>query len=144
MNKSSSGFTLVELLIVIVVIAILAAISIVSYNGIQERSRKSHLATDISNIKKAMEMYKADHGQYPQCPSGPECLYSSSIRTQLEPEYTSGLSTHSFNYVVQSSGTANERWGMRYMADSGPYKLPQTCKFGVNMASGWYSSAPEC
>ena len=44
------GFTLVELLIVIVVIAILAAISIVAYNGIQQRSRDS-AATKVADRK---------------------------------------------------------------------------------------------
>ena len=39
MKKTKSGFTIVELLIVIVVIGILAAITIVAYNGIQSRAR---------------------------------------------------------------------------------------------------------
>lgn len=38
-NKQNSGFTIVELLIVIVVIGILAAITIVAYNGVQQRAR---------------------------------------------------------------------------------------------------------
>lgn len=41
MKRNMSGFTIVELLIVIVVVAILAAISIVAYNGIQVRSKYS-------------------------------------------------------------------------------------------------------
>lgn len=40
-KKDKSGFTIVELLIVVVVIAILAAITIVAYNGIQNRAKKS-------------------------------------------------------------------------------------------------------
>ncbi|MCA9336234.1 prepilin-type N-terminal cleavage/methylation domain-containing protein, partial [Candidatus Saccharibacteria bacterium] len=42
-----SGFTIVELLIVIVVLAILAAITIVAYNGIQQRSRDSIRKSDL-------------------------------------------------------------------------------------------------
>lgn len=54
------GFTLVELLIVIVVIAILAAISIVAYNGITQRARDTQRATDAGNIAKAIVNYNAD------------------------------------------------------------------------------------
>ena len=51
------GFTIVELLIVIVVIAILAAISIVAYNGIQERAKASAVADGIKKIDKAFQLY---------------------------------------------------------------------------------------
>ncbi len=60
--KSRSGFTIVELLIVIVVIAILAAISVVAYGGIQQRARDSQRAQDMATIKKTLLMYNATHG----------------------------------------------------------------------------------
>ncbi len=47
-GKRSDAFTLVELLIVIVVIAILAALSIVAYNGVQEWARSSALLSDTT------------------------------------------------------------------------------------------------
>ena len=65
MYKTKSGFTIVELLIVIVVIAILAAISIVAYNGIQVRARDTDRASDISQIKKKIETYYAINSSYP-------------------------------------------------------------------------------
>lgn len=63
--QKQKGFTLVELLIVIVVIAILAAISVVAYNGIQNRAEVSKTANAISAYKKGLMMYKADKGVYP-------------------------------------------------------------------------------
>ena len=65
MNKKAYGFTIVELLIVIVVIGILAAVSIVAYSGIQGRARDSQRLQDIATIRKALEMYKTEQGRYP-------------------------------------------------------------------------------
>ena len=69
MRKATSGFTIVELLIVIVVIAILAAISVVAYNGIQTRARDNVRKADLSSIAKALELYRADFGEYPPSPA---------------------------------------------------------------------------
>lgn len=60
-----TGFTIVELLIVIVVIAILAAITIVAYNGIQNRTNDSAVQFDLNSIAKKLELYKVDNGTYP-------------------------------------------------------------------------------
>ena len=65
MYKTKSGFTIVELLIVIVVIAILAAISIVAYNGIQARGQDAKRAQDMANIEKALRSYEVIHGGVP-------------------------------------------------------------------------------
>ena len=65
MRKSSGGFTIVELLIVIVVIAILAAITIVAYNGIQDRSNNAKVISGASQYNKALESYKAVYDRYP-------------------------------------------------------------------------------
>jgi len=55
------GFTIVELLIVVVVIAILATIMIVSYNGITSQARESARKSDIAAWKKQSEIYKIEH-----------------------------------------------------------------------------------
>lgn len=62
LNHRKPGFTIVELLIVIVVIAILATISIVAYNGIQARSRDSIRKQDLANLAKATQLYAVDNG----------------------------------------------------------------------------------
>ena len=68
--QKQTGFTIVELLIVIVVIAILAAITIVAYNGIQQRARDTQRKSDIANIAKALKLYAVDKGDYIASGSG--------------------------------------------------------------------------
>ena len=61
-QKTNKGFTIVELLIVVVVIAILAAITIVSYNGIKDRAQASKLQSDLSQTAKKIETVKTTSG----------------------------------------------------------------------------------
>ena len=63
--KSSKGFTIVELLIVIVIIGILAGISIVTYTGMQERSRNMAIERAVSDYVKALGVYRTEYGTYP-------------------------------------------------------------------------------
>ena len=63
--SSHTGFTIVELLIVIVVIGILAAITIVAYNGVQNRARVAGIQTNLANIGKMAVLYQTDNDSYP-------------------------------------------------------------------------------
>ena len=65
MKKTTSGFTIVELLIVIVVVAILAAISILAYNGIHDRAQRASIQNDLSAAAKKMQLAKAETDTYP-------------------------------------------------------------------------------
>lgn len=65
MRKNKSGFTIVELLVVITIIAILASIVVVTYRGTQGRARDDRRKTDIHNITKALELYYSDNNAYP-------------------------------------------------------------------------------
>lgn len=62
-KSKHTGFTIVELLIVIVVIAILAAITVVAYTGVQERARDSKIKSDISTIVRAIQAARTTEGK---------------------------------------------------------------------------------
>lgn len=59
------GFTIVELLIVIVVIGILAGLVVVTYNGIQQKARDTERKTDVNALHGQLEAYQAQNGKYP-------------------------------------------------------------------------------
>lgn len=65
LKRTGRGFTIVELLIVIVVIGILAALVIVTYSGIQKRARDTERKTDVKGIQGQLEAYWADSAKYP-------------------------------------------------------------------------------
>ncbi|MFZ2835793.1 MAG: prepilin-type N-terminal cleavage/methylation domain-containing protein [Candidatus Saccharimonadales bacterium] len=60
-RSKQRGFTIVELLIVIVIIGILATITIVAYNGIQERSRISSVNSALGQARKKLATYQVDN-----------------------------------------------------------------------------------
>ena len=64
-ERNRQGFTIVELLIVIVVIGILAAIVIVAFNGISDSAKRSSTMSEMKQWVKLFSLYKAKYGEYP-------------------------------------------------------------------------------
>ena len=65
LKRKQHGFTIVELLIVIVVIGILAALVITTFTGIQQKARNTERTTDIKALHGQVEAYYAQNGKYP-------------------------------------------------------------------------------
>jgi prepilin-type N-terminal cleavage/methylation domain-containing protein len=64
-NLGNKGFTIVELLIVIVVIGILALLVITTYSGIQAKARNAKRQTDIQSVQTQLEAFFSQNGYYP-------------------------------------------------------------------------------
>ena len=136
------GFTIVELLIVVVVIAILAAITIVSYNGIQTQAVNSKTSGALSQWVKMLTMYKTDNGRWPNAwtclgegyPSAPafasantgECratgtdgvIRSPAFEAAMRP-YASGAMLPTPSFVMASNGVDQWRQGLHYAYGGG-------------------------
>lgn len=96
-QKNTSGFTIVELLIVVVVIAILAAITIVAYNGIQNRAKTSAAQSAVSQAVKKINLYAVDNGdQYPTS------LAAAGISNTDNLQYTGGGATFCVTGTAQN------------------------------------------
>lgn len=106
MNKRVGGFTIVELLIVIVVIGILAAITIVAFNGMQGRARDNDRYTGVKAIIKALELYKVDNGRYPS---------TDATSIANTPGCSSMATGYSYSYATDDSWMRQLVQG-RYMA----------------------------
>lgn len=155
MKKTSSGFTIVEILIVIVVIAILAAISVVAYTGIQNRARDTIRSNDSTAIRKALDLYKADKGTYPL--GG---YYRSidanwqTLSNALEPYMGGELpkdpinnGTHYYRYLAGvgtsygcSDGSKGDFYVMQFMAYENVSNIPSSSETFSCPSAVWQSS----
>lgn len=110
-NTGKSGFTIVELLIVITIIGILAAITIVAFNGMRERANATSLTSDLSNNSKRLELYRVTNGSYPStndCSNGPDpeppaiCIQTSNGNSVTGYSADNTLNPPTFNLTMQN------------------------------------------
>ncbi len=108
MKRNINGFTIVELLVVIVVIGILAAVTIVSYSGIVQRATVAMLQSDLANAAKQLELLKVMDDQYPQ--NLTSAGLKSSQNTTLSYSYKgaglyclSATSTNNTSYFITAT-----------------------------------------
>lgn len=132
-TKKQDGFTIVELLIVIVVIGILAAITIVAFNGVQDRARQQSVMSDLQSIKKSMLLYRADRGVLPP---GAD-FYSGSSGPPPATWSTSVLNSMRTNNYITTSGLERDPWGSYYWYDN------NDCSFGQGGSSPLKSIGPD-
>jgi len=123
LQEDRGGFTIVELLIVIVVIGILAALVIVTYNGIQQKARDTERKTDIKAVQGHLEAYWADNAKYPTLTNVNDTTFRTNNFKGLDAasfadpknaasQQLCGAATSScYGYVVTPSGCDNGAGG---------------------------------
>jgi len=95
--NTKSGFTIVELLIVIVVIGILAAITIVAFNGVSNKAKVSAMQADLNNSAKTLETFRLTTStteQYPADLAAANLKFSNGITYQYSVDNTASPVTY--------------------------------------------------
>jgi prepilin-type N-terminal cleavage/methylation domain-containing protein len=118
-KNNTKGFTIVELLIVIVIIAILAAIVIVAYNGVQTRAKASAVTSGLKSAEKAFRLYAIDKG-YDNWPADSTMVAGVSTNPTLQQFIDN---TTFKNYMQKTPTIANTPslyWFYDYDTDTRP------------------------
>lgn len=109
--RRNKGFTIVELLVVIVTISILSTIGVVSYGGLLSRSRDEERKADVQNMSSSLELYYQSTGSYPD-----SATFSSSgflentlrVSKQALIAPAGSTSTPLYSYVIGTSSGVSQ------------------------------------
>ena len=144
----TKGFTIVELLIVVVVIAILAAITIVSFNGIQNRAKASAAQSAASQVtKKVMTYAVVNSDQYPatlatiDIANSGDTTYQYSVNNSANPRtYCITATTSAISYYSSESKTTPTAGGCPGHGVNGVAAITNLVKspMGPAGSSGWF------
>lgn len=117
LGKHTTGFTIVELLIVIVIIGILAAVTIVAFNGISQRAKEASVLSDARQDASAMRVHYEINGVYPNdcADAGVEVSPDNTLICNVAGDQQSfclAVSRDSFTFyvtqdLVQGAGTCS-------------------------------------
>ncbi|MGH7932750.1 MAG: type II secretion system major pseudopilin GspG [Candidatus Binataceae bacterium] len=123
---SQEGFTLIELMVVILIIGLLATIVVANLRGATDKAKRVKAEADISQIKTALDRYYLDSGRYPTTDQGLQALVSAPTADPVPHDYPQG------GYIEKMPP---DPWGNQYFyqSDGSAYVLKS---FGADGAEG--------
>ena len=142
-RRSTRGFTLIEIMVVVVIIGLLAAFILPNVFGNVEKAQISRVKGDLQGLETALTMYKLDNYKYPSTDLGLTALVQRpndpSVRNWREGGYLRRISkdpwgnpyqyvfpgTHGQEYDLYSLGADSQEGGEGKNADIGNWNLDQ-------------------
>lgn len=105
--KNNQGFTLIEIMVVVVILGLLAGLVIPNIINRTDDARKTTAATQIQSIEMALKLYKLDNGQYPTSEQGLQAL--------VEPPSVGRLAKKWREEGYMEKGIPKDPWGNDYV-----------------------------
>lgn len=117
-HQKQAGFTLLEIMVVIVILGILASMVLPNLLGNKEKAERQKVVSDITTLESAMDMYKLDNSRYPTTDQGLEALVS---KPDVDPQ---PRNYREDGYIKR---LPNDPWGNTYLllspGENGKYDL---------------------
>jgi general secretion pathway protein G len=133
-NSRRAGFTLIELMVVIVIIGILAALVAPRLMSRADEAKVTEAKIQIKNLETALRLFKTDNGFYPSTEQGLEALISPPLDGQIPENFREG------GYLEKKSLPADP-WGNRYIylspGQQGEYDIISPGADGQEGGSGY-------
>lgn len=105
MKRKQTGFTLLEVMVVVVILGILASFVVPNLLGNKEKADQQKAISDISALEQALDMYKLDNSVYPSTDQGLEALVNKPSGTPEPRNYRNN------GYIKR---LPNDPWGREY------------------------------
>ena len=102
-RRAQAGFTLIELMVVLVIIGVLAALIVPNVLDRADDARATAARTDVNNLMQALKLYRLDNQRYPTSEQGLQALVSKPTAGMMPP-----------NWKPYLEKLPNDPWGRPY------------------------------
>jgi general secretion pathway protein G len=125
--RGQDGFTLIEIMVVILIIGLLALMVVPRLRGVADRAKRTKAQADIQELKQALDRYYLDNGSYPTTDQGLQALVSPPTEGRTPTNYEQG------GYIEK---LPTDPWGNQYFyqSDGTTYALKSFGPDGVQSA----------
>lgn len=108
-RKAEAGFTLIEIMVVIMILGLLATLVVQNLRGATDKAKRTKAMADIAGFKTALDRYYMDNGAYPTSDQGLQALVSPPSSGRVPSNYEAG------GYI---SRVPTDPWGNQYFYQS--------------------------